>query len=625
MWSIADARRTYSLASWGEGYFGINPQGHMIARPLRDAGPEVDLYRLASEVREAGLAWPVLVRFNDILHDRVRALCGAFAQAFERTGYGGRYTAVYPIKVNQQHSVVEHVLAGGGDCVGLEAGSKPELMAVLAQAPAGGVIVCNGYKDREYIRLALIGQRLGHRVYIVIEKLNELDAVLREAESLQVRPLIGVRVRLAASAAGNWQNSGGERAKFGLSAGQVLTLVDRLRRARRLDCLELLHSHLGSQIPNLRDIAGAMDEVARFFAELEALGARIRVVDVGGGLGVDYEGTATRHYCSINYSLERYARAVVDALKGICAERGLREPDIITESGRAMTAHHAVLVAEVVECEAAPGDGVPEAPAEEAPPVLRSLARALDSVPSASPLEIYREAAQDLEDAREGFRRGDLDLRQRAWAEELFYSVCRRLRPRLSAASRSHRALLDELNERLADKVFCNFSVFQSMPDVWAIDQIFPVAPLQRLDEAPGRSGVIQDLTCDSDGCIEHYVDENGVERTLPLHDLRPGEPYLLGFFLVGAYQEILGDMHNLFGDTDSINVELDGEGGYRLTRPERGDSADELLGYVHFDPRDMLASFRRKLGATDLAETDRERYFEELEAGLYGYTYLED
>jgi arginine decarboxylase len=449
--------------------------------------------------------------------------------------------------------------------------------------------------------------------------------VIDEAARLGVEPLLGVRARLAAAAAGNWQNSGGERAKFGLSAGQVLTLVERLEAAGRLDCLELLHSHLGSQIPNLRDIAAAMEEVARFFAELAALGVRIRVVDVGGGLGVDYEGTGTRHYCSINYSLERYAATVVEALAQICVARGLEHPDIITESGRAMTAHHAVLVAEVVECEAAPGDGPPRMPGGADPAVLQSLGRALEEAGRASPLEVYREAAHDLDEAREGFRRGQLDLRQRAWAEELFYGLCRRLKPRLSGAARSHRELLDELNERLADKIFCNFSVFQSMPDVWAIDQIFPVVPLQRLDEAPTRSGVVQDLTCDSDGCIEHYVDENGVERTLPLHDLRPGEPYLLGFFLVGAYQEILGDMHNLFGDTDSINVELDGEGGYRLTRPERGDSADELLGYVHFDPRDMLASFRRKLGATDLAETDRERYFEELEAGLYGYTYLED
>jgi len=623
MWSIAEATRAYSLSNWGEGYFGINAEGHVVVRPRHDT--EIDLCRLAQEARELGLSWPVLIRFTDILHDRVAAMCRAFAEAFSQVGYRGRYTAVYPIKVNQQHSVVEHILAGGGTGVGLEAGSKPELTAVLAEIPPGGVIICNGYKDREYIRLALIGTRLGHRVYIVVEKPNELDTILQESSSMGVHPLIGVRVRLAASAAGKWQNSGGEKAKFGLSAVQVLRLLERLKGAGRLGCLQLLHAHLGSQIPNLRDIAGAMEELARCFAELARLGAQINVVDVGGGLGVDYEGTGTRHYCSINYSLPRYAATVVEALARICAERGLAHPDIITESGRAMTAHHAVLVANVTECELAPGDGDQVLVERDAPASLRRLSEALGRVAEGSPLELYGEALHDLEEARDAFRRGELALEERARAEELFYALCRGIRPRLSGSARSHRGLLDELNERLADKVFCNFSLFQSLPDVWAIDQIFPVLPLQRLHEAPTRSGIVQDLTCDSDGCIEHYVDENGVERTLMLHDLRPGEPYLLGFFMVGAYQEILGDMHNLFGDTDAVNVELDGEGSYRLTRPERGDSVDELLTYVHFDPRDMLVSYRRKLAAADLGDQEREQLFTELKAGLYGYTYLED
>jgi arginine decarboxylase len=346
---------------------------------------------------------------------------------------------------------------------------------------------------------------------------------------------------------------------------------------------------------------------------------------VGGGLGVDYEGTGTRHYCSINYSLAGYAQTVVDALAGVCEEKGLAHPEIVTESGRAMVAHHAVLITNVIEYEPAPGEsGPPAAPPMGSGP-LRRIAEALVAQNQGSPLELYREALQDLEEMRQAFNRGELALADRALAEEAFYFLCRRLRPQLQARARSHRPLLDELNERLADKVFCNFSVFQSMPDVWAIDQIFPVAPLHRLDERPDRRGVIQDLTCDSDGCIEHYVDEHGVEPTLPLHRLREGEPYLLGFFLVGAYQEILGDMHNLFGDTDAVDVELDGVGGYRLVRPERGDSVDQLLSYVHFDPRDMLARYRRKLDAAGLAESEREQYFTELKAGLYGYTYLED
>jgi len=625
MWTPEDAIRAYSLRRWGQGYFSVNAEGHLTVHPTRESRLEVDLAVLAAEIRAAGLSWPVLVRFTDILHDRVSALCGAFVGVFERLGYSGSYAAVYPIKVNQQHCVVEQILAKGRDCVGLEAGSKPELTAVLAQSPTGGVIICNGYKDREYVRLALIGTRLGHRVYLVIEKPNELELILREADALGVEPLIGVRVRLAASAAGKWQNSGGERAKFGLSAGQVLALVQRLEAAGRLDRLQLLHSHLGSQIPNLRDIAAAMAESARFFAELSALGAPIRVVDVGGGLGVDYEGTATRHDCSINYSLEGYASSVVEALVRICADKGLAHPDIITESGRAMVAHHAVLIANVTEYEPAPAeDGPPVIPAD-APGPVRRLSETLRLADQASPLEIYREGVHDLDEVRQAFARGDIALADRALGEEAFYALCRRLRPRLQEGARSHRALLDELNDRLADKVFCNFSVFQSLPDVWAIDQIFPVVPLQRLDEPPGRRGVIQDLTCDSDGCIDHYVDEHGVEPTLPLHELRSGEPYLLGFFLVGAYQEILGDMHNLFGDTDAVDVELDGAGSYRLVRPERGDSVDQLLSYVHFDPRDMLARYRHKLDASGLAEPEREQLFTELKAGLYGCTYLED
>ncbi len=617
------AGQNYAIHRWGEGYLGVDAQGHLTMRPDRQGETVIDLHRLAHEVVEAGLAWPVLVRFSDILHDRVAAMGRAFEQAARALDYSGAYTAVYPIKVNQQHSVVSEILRGGGDQVGLEAGSKPELVAVLAMA-RGEVIVCNGYKDREYIRLALIGNRLGHRVYIVIEKPSELELVLKEAADLGIEPRLGVRVRLAASAAGKWQNSGGEKAKFGLSASQVLTLVERLRAADRLGCLQLLHTHLGSQIPNIRDIRRGMLEMARYYAELRRLGVPIGVVDVGGGLGVDYEGTGTRHYCSINYSLEGYASEVLGALSAVCAEQGLPEPDIITEAGRAMTAHHAMLITNVIERESAPG-GRPPTTAPEDPPVLKILRREFERAERDSPLEVYQEAEHGLGEAREAFERGELDLVQRAHAEQLFYAVCRRLHPRLQSGARSHRDLLDELNVRLADKVFCNFSLFQSMPDVWAIDQLFPVVPLQRLNEAPTARALIQDLTCDSDGCIEQYVDQEGVESTLPMHETEPGETYLLGIFMLGAYQEVLGDIHNLFGDTDAVNLELDGEGGYRLTQPERGDSVEELLRYIHFDPEAMLASYRSKIEGAGLNSALSAQFFAELKAGLSGYTYLED
>ncbi|MCU0834909.1 MAG: biosynthetic arginine decarboxylase [Chromatiaceae bacterium] len=621
---IQAAERIYAIRRWGEGYFGVNTAGHLCARPDPEGPTEIDLAVLAARLREEGLSLPVLVRFNDILRHRVRSLRRAFLAAIEDSGYAGRYEPAYPIKVNQQQSVVEHILGEGG--AGLEAGSKPELMAVLALSPRDGLVICNGYKDREYIRLALIGRRLGMRVHLVIEKPSELPLILEEAERLGIEPSLGVRVRLAAAAAGNWQSSGGEKAKFGLSASQAMRLVEALRAAGRLDWLRLLHAHLGSQIPNLGDIKNGLRELVRFYAELRRLGAPIAVVDVGGGLGVDYEGTRTRSYCSVNYSLEAYARAVVETLAEECRRRGLPEPDLVSESGRAMTAHHAVLITNVIDREQAGGLGVTST-GSEGDELLDALAARLAAASSEPPEEVFADARELLAAARERFEHDRMDLAGRARAEELFYAVCRALTARLDPAVRRHRELSDELNALLADKLFCNFSLFQSLPDIWALDQIFPIVPLQRLDEPPTCRAVVHDLTCDSDGCIDRYVDEGGVEASLPVHAPREDdEHYLIGFFLVGAYQEILGDIHNLFGDTDAVNVELDPQSadGYRLLGPERGDSADELLSYVHFEPRGLLARYRRKLDETDLPRDQREQYFVELKAGLYGYTYLD-
>lgn len=619
------APQNYAVDRWGDGYFDISEAGTLRVAPNPDQDTRIDLHQLALDLQDEGISWPVLVRFGDILRHRVKRLQGAFAQAFQEQELAGRYRAIYPIKVNQQRSVVEQILAAGGEGVGLEAGSKPELMAVLYLAPEGASVVCNGYKDREYIRLALIGQKLGLRVYLVVEKPSELDLILQQARDLGVEPNIGVRVRLAASAAGKWQNSGGEKAKFGLTASQLLALVDRLRNEGCLHWLQLLHSHIGSQIPNLRDIRRGMNEAARYLVELRRLGAPVSVVDVGGGLGVDYEGTGTRHYCSMNYGPEGYAREVVRTLAQVCNQAGLEMPELFSESGRAMTAHHAVLIVNAIENDPAPGGEDPQPLEADAPDVLQALAAELAELDQRSPAERYQEAHLALEEAQELFQQGIISLQQRAQAEAYFYRICQRIREQLNPARRRDRELLDRLNEKLADKLFCNFSLFQSLPDVWAIDQIFPVVPLQRLNETPDRNAVLQDLTCDSDGCISSYVDQDGVEASLPVHPMIPGEPYLLGIFLVGAYQEILGDMHNLFGDTDAVNLLLDGQGGYRLDQPERGDAVDELLRYVHYDTDAMRDSYRRRLQDVGLGEALSGQLLQELEAGLTGYTYFED
>ena len=620
---IKPVEQNYGIRYWSEGFFGINPQGHASVCPRLRDGEELDLYRIASDVRSAGLSWPVLLRFSDVLRQRVRTLCEAFRQAAAELEYQGGYRAIYPIKVNQQRSVVEQIVAGGGECVGLEAGSKPELVAVLAASSPGGVVVCNGYKDREYIRLALIGRRLGHPVYIVIEKPSELELVLQESRAMGIQPLLGVRVRLAAVASGKWQNSGGARSKFGLSAAQLRELVARLGDEGMLQQLRLLHSHIGSQIPDIADIGRGVSEAARFYAELRRAGAPLEVVDVGGGLGVDYEGSASRHYCSINYSLQSYAREVLGAIAQRCREYGLPEPMVFSESGRAMTAHHAVLVTEVIERESP--SIAPDLAAEQDPhPGVQALQALRGRIDQSTPLLAWQEARHLVEQVQRQFEQGEAGLGERAHAEQLLYALAGEVRMRLQPGSRRHRELMDELNEMLAERVFCNFSLFQSLPDVWAIDQVFPVMPLHRLQEPPVRAALVHDLTCDSDGCISQYVDQDGVESTLHLHT-DDGEPYLLGIFLVGAYQEILGDMHNLFGDTDAVNVELDGDGGYRLTEPERGDSVDELLRYVHFEPSKMLEIYRHKLRQAGIEAREADGLFRELKAALHGTTYLTD
>ncbi|MDN3516754.1 biosynthetic arginine decarboxylase [Aquisalimonas lutea] len=623
-WTIQQARELYNTAHWGSGYFDIDDGGHVVVHPRGTShGPGIDLAGLADQVQAAGLSLPVLVRFVDILHDRVERLCDAFRSAMDADAYQGRYTAVYPIKVNQQRRVVEEILARGGERVGLEAGSKPELMAVLALAPPGGTVICNGYKDREYVRLALLGQQLGLDVRIVLEKHSEVELVLAEARRLGLTPRLGMRVRLASIGAGKWQNTGGEKSKFGLSASQALAVVERLREAGMSHAMELLHFHLGSQIPNVRDIRRGLREAARYYAELRAMGIPVTTVDVGGGLGVDYEGTRSRNFCSMNYSLSEYAGNVVHALTEICTEHDLPHPDIISESGRALTAHHAVLLTNVIDRDRLEPTQA-DAPGADAPQILRDLWRSLDGGSGRSPVERYHDAVNGLQEAQAMYTHGVLNLQQRARAEELYTAICREVRGQLDPAVRNHREVLDDLNEKLADKLFCNLSIFQSMPDVWAIDQIFPVLPLSGLDRRPTARAVLQDLTCDSDGSVHYYVDGQGVESTLPLPPFRPGEPYRLGIFLVGAYQEILGDMHNLFGDTAAINVHREGD-GYRLSDPVPGDTVADVLRYVHFDRDRLMTAYRERVAAAGLDAAQRQECLTLLEAGLAGYTYLED
>jgi arginine decarboxylase len=621
-WSIADARRTWSIANWGEGYFDVGDDGALRVRPRRGNGPEIRLPDVVAAAQEQGSRLPLLVRFSDILRDRREQLQAAFARAMREWNYPGGYTAIYPIKVNQQKGVAGELAASGGDGFGLEAGSKPELMAVLALAKPGSVVICNGYKDREYVRLALIGRKLGLEIYVVIEKPSELGHAIEEAKALGVEPLLGVRMRLASLGAGKWQNTGGDKGKFGLTPRQLLDLLDELKAAKLSHTLRLLHFHMGSQMSNVRDIAGGMREAVRYVVELEKAGVTIDYLDVGGGLGVDYEGTRSRSDCSINYSLEQYASTVVQAIAEASEGYGFKPPRVLTESGRAMTAHHAVLVVNVSEVEMAPEGAVPRERDDE-PLVLRHLREILAEIDARPPTELYHEAQYRLSEGHSLYALGQLGLADRARLDDLYYAILNAVRPRLKPEEPPQREIIDELNQKLVDKYFVNFSVFESIPDVWAIDQVFPIVPIEGLDRAPERRGVIADLTCDSDGRIDQYVDSDGVDVSLPLHALRDGEPYRLGIFLVGAYQETLGDIHNLFGDTDAVNVRIDADGGFAFAHVKRGDTADVMLDYVGYDLGALRAAYREKIRDAGLAGDEASRIEKTLEAGLTAYTYL--
>ena len=628
--NVAQARKTYSISHWGDGYFDIDAKGHVDVRCQKGKPGS----RLADVVRQAqsqGLALPLLLRFGGILSDRVSRLCAAFEQVIIDRQFQGCYTAVYPIKVNQQRHVVETLfdttIQSDIATVGLEAGSKPELMAVLALSRQQSVIVCNGYKDREYIRLALIGEKLGRRVFIVIEKPGELQCILEEAKKLAVQPRLGLRVRLSSVGKGNWQNTGGEKSKFGLSAMQVMNVVEQLRAAGRLNILNMLHFHLGSQISNIRDIQKGMKEAARYFAALSEAGAALNTIDVGGGLGVDYEGTRSRSDCSINYSMEEYAYAIVNAVSDVCEQHQLPHPTLISESGRALTAHHAVLVTNVIGRESLLGFQFPTLD-DSADVVLKELAMCWQQVnqnnPVRSLVELYHETLYRMEEINDMYIHGALSLNNKALGEQMYFAICEKIRSLLDVQQRNHQDIMDELNEKLADKVFLNFSLFQSLPDVWGIDQVFPIMPLQHLDKPLKCRGIIQDVTCDSDGRIDRYVNNGSLSSCLPMPDHKGDQPELLAIFMVGAYQEILGDMHNLFGDTDSVDVAFEGDGSFKLQHLMKGDSVDTILRYVNFDPTELLQMIHTQLLQSELPLSDQAMFLVELKEGLQGYTYLE-
>jgi len=621
--AIAHAHKIYSIPHWAEGYVDIDAQGQLCMRPRGADGPAIALPEIIQRAQQHGAQLPLLVRFPDILADRLAKLQAAFAEAAATWDYPGRYTCVYPIKVNQHASVAGALAAHHGTGFGLEAGSKPELMAVMALSRPGGLIICNGYKDRDYIRLALIGRKLGLDTFIVIEKPSEWPLVVEEAAQLGVTPKIGVRMRLASLGAGKWQNSGGDKAKFGLSPRQVLTLWKTLRDSGQSEALGLLHFHMGSQISNVRDIAGGMREATRYLVELSKLGAHITHVDVGGGLGVDYEGTRSRSFCSVNYGLAAYASQIVQPLAEACAQHHLPAPRIITECGRAMTAHHAVLISNVVEVEPAPEGRIPDVHEDE-PPAIRHLREIHAELGQRPAVELFHEAQHFHAEGVTAYALGQIDLTHRARIDDLFYAIAHGVHARLSYDEKNHRPVLDELNQRLVDKYFVNFSVFESMPDVWAIDQVFPIVPIERLNEAPTQRGVIHDLTCDSDGAIDIYVENEGLDSALPLHALRPGEPYRIGFFLVGAYQEILGDIHNLFGDTDAVEVRIDGN-GYSLSQQRRGDRTDAILEYVGYSIDELRRNYHAKVAATVPRADDAAHLILAIEAGLDGYPYWSD
>ncbi|MCZ6787764.1 MAG: biosynthetic arginine decarboxylase [Planctomycetota bacterium] len=625
-WSVSDSLDLYNVPAWGSGFFTANEAGHVLAQPKRESGATIDLKELVDDLRRRGYELPLLLRFGDILHSRIEEITGCMRKAIRTYEYAGDYRSIYPIKVNQQRHVVEELLKWGRPFhLGLEVGSKPEMLIALAiQDDPDALIICNGYKDEEYVQTALLAQKLGRAPILVMDRFRELDLILRVSKRLGVKPCLGVRARLQARGAGKWAESGGAGSKFGLTTTEITEAVARLRADGLLDSLQLLHFHLGSQIPSIRMVKNALQEASRVYVELHALGAGMRYVDVGGGLGVDYDGSRTNFHSSMNYTVQEYANDVVSAIQETCDQREVPHPTIVTESGRALVAHHAVLIVNVLDVAETVIAPEPTKPEEEDNRVAHELYETWASISRRNLLEPFHDALAMREEASQLFNLGYLDLEGRARADRLFFACCGKICRFMRDLPRVPEEL-DGLERGLADTYYCNFSVFQSMPDAWAVKQLFPIMPIHRLQEYPARFGTLADLTCDSDGKVDQFIDIHDVKSVLPLH--RPnGKDYYLGIFLLGAYQEILGDLHNLFGDTNAIHVALDGE-RYRIEHVVEGDTVSEVLEYVEFDRRDLLERVRKAcedaLWQKRMTPEETKLLLARYEQGLNSYTYL--
>ena len=627
-WRIEDSAETYNIPGWELKYFSINEREHVQVTPKEGCTP-IDIKDVLDELKLRDVSAPVLLRFPDILDDRIRKISNCFKRAAEEYEYTGQNFIVYPIKVNQIHQVVEEIVSHGNKYnIGLEAGSKPELHAVLAvNTHENSLIVCNGYKDEDYVELALLAQKMGRRIYLVVEKMNELRLIANVSKRLGIVPNIGIRIKLSSSGSGKWEESGGDVSKFGLNSSELLDAVEFLRRNKLENALKLIHFHIGSQITKIRRIKTALREAMQFYVQLFKMGFHIDFVDIGGGLGVDYDGTRSSvGENSMNYSIQEYVNDSVSALVDVCVKNDLPQPGIITESGRSLTAHHSVLIINVLETAHLPIWNDNDTVSEDAHELLRELYDIWDKINPTRVFEDWHDALQIREEALELFSLGLLDLTTRAQVEKLFWSVARDVNE-MTRSMKHPPEELRKISRMLPEKYFCNFSLFQSLPDSWSIDQMFPIMPISRLDEKPTARCTIQDITCDSDGKIAHFVAPQGSTPYLPVHALRPGEPYYLGVFLVGAYQEILGDMHNLFGDTNAVHIALTKD-GYEIAQVIDGESVADVLDYVEYNPKKLVRSLESRVAASMkkgvITAEEGRQFLNNYRSGLYGNTYLE-
>ncbi len=627
-WRIEDSAELYNISGWGINYFSINEKGNVVVTPKKN-GVAVDLRELVDELSLRDVSDPILIRFPDILDNRIEKMANCFKIAADEYQYKGKNFIIYPIKVNQMRPVVEEIVNHGKKFnIGLEAGSKPELHAVIAiNTDSDSLIVCNGYKDEDYIELALLAQKMGKRIFLVVEKLNELRLITSIAKRLKIKPNIGIRIKLASTGSGKWEESGGDVSKFGLTSSELLEAIDYLEKNKLKDCLKLIHFHIGSQVTKIRRIKIALREASQFYVQLHKQGFNIEFVDIGGGLGVDYDGTRSSYSeSSVNYSIQEYVNDSVSTFVDVSDKNGIPHPNIITESGRSLTAHHSVLVFQVLETTSLPAWEEEDKISENDHELVKEIYALWDNLNQTRMIETWHDAQQIREEALERFSLGLIDLKTRAQVEKLFWSIAREIHFMTSEIKHVPDELR-QLPKLLADKYFCNFSLFQSLPDSWAIDQVFPIMPIQRLDEKPDRAATIQDITCDSDGKIDNFISTKNFSFYLPVHSVKPKETYYLGVFLVGAYQEILGDLHNLFGDTNAVHITVN-EDGYEIDQIIDGESVAEVLEYVQYNPKKMVRAVETwvtsSVKAGILSAEEGKEFLSNYRSGLYGYTYLE-